>query len=156
MQRWQSNFINRSTARRGGCCLQRLAYRSFGIGPLTEHQKCHAFRPRHNLALGGRPNTNQDAALHRLALTFCEKSATPIKRNIKLLLVIDGMVVLRVMLPMGWHPDGVHPNLRETETFDCKEKILTLLKRTSATFHLVESFDCNVWHKLMLGLDYTL
>jgi hypothetical protein len=47
---------------------------------------------------------------------------------------------------MRRHPDGVQSNLREAKAFACKEEILTLLKRTSVTFHLVEILDCYVWH----------
>jgi hypothetical protein len=48
------------------------------------------------------------------------------------------VVMLRVMFPMQRHPDRVHANPREAKALACKEEILTLLKRTSVTFHLVE------------------
>src|SRR5262245_41415912 len=54
--------------------------------------------------------------------------------------------MLRVMFPMWGHSDRVHANLREAKAFACKEEILTLLKRTSVTFHLVEILDCYVRH----------
>ena len=81
-----------------------------------------------NLALGGRTDTNQDATLHWIGLSLCVECPAPLQRNIKLLLVICGVVMLRVVLPIGRHPDGVHAELGQAETLACKEKLLTMLK----------------------------
>src|SRR5205814_2855852 len=91
-------------------------------------------------------NPNHDATLHPVALSLCVERPATLKRDVKLLLVVYGVVMLRVMFPMRRHPNRVHANLREAKAFACKEEILTLLKRTSVTFHLVEILDCNVWH----------
>jgi len=66
--------------------------------------------------------------------------------------------MLRVVLPMRRHPDGVHAELGEAKTFTRKEELLPLLKCAGVTLHLVEVLNCDVWHNWFLvnGSIYTM
>src|SRR4029453_13871952 len=62
---------------------------------------------RHNLALGGDADTNQNVAVHPVALTPCVKRPAAFKRNVKLLLIVRSMVVFRIVIPVWRHPSSV-------------------------------------------------
>src|SRR5262249_16351856 len=116
------------------------------IRSVTEHQESHTLAAGHNLGFGARTDRNQNATVHRVRLALCVKGPAALKRNIKLLFIVRSVVVLRIMLPVWRHPDSIHTKFGEAEALTRKEEILTLLKRTSVTFHLVEILDCYVWH----------
>jgi hypothetical protein len=69
-----------------------------------------------------------------------------LKRDVKLLLVVRSVIMLRVVLPNWGHPACIHAELGKAETLASKEKLLPLLKGAGVTLHLVASVDCDVWH----------
>src|SRR6266478_1893911 len=109
---------------------------SFGIWPVTQRQKRQAVRAGNNLALGGRPDSNQHATLHRIALALGVECPAPLKRDVKLLLIVGRMVVFGVVLPVWRHPAGVHAKCREAKTLACEEELLPLLEWAGITLHL--------------------